>query len=324
MRDRPAVGVVIPTYNRAELLRETLQSVVSQTVTPAEIVIVDDGSTDHTVQVVQEFAEGDVRVVLLAMPHTGRQANLRNAGVEATTTPVVAFLDSDDLWTPQRVEKQLAAWERAPEAGLALCNLQRFDKSGFIDGPWLPPSLRLDGDILGTLLEDTVAVASTIMFKRDAWNRVGGFRDLRTGEDYEWLLRMAVRYKASYVDEPLVLMREHTGRTSHTWSIWPLLDFVTIVQGFLDSHPDLPPSMRARGRKGMANVHYKLARHYIEVGDKNRATRHLWAMGKLKPLDRRAPAAWLQALKPSTHKGPPAGGLPAREQQRGEQQRGEQ
>lgn len=315
MNMRPAVGVVIPTYNRAELLRETLESVLSQTMPPAEIVVVDDGSTDHTTRVVREFMGGPVRLVLLARTHTGRQAHLRNAGVEATTTPVVALLDSDDLWIQERVEKQLDAWERTPEAGFALCNLQRFDERGFIGAPWLSPSVRLEGYILGELLEDAVAVASTIMFKRDAWDRVGGFKDLRSAEDHEWLLRMAASYGASYVPEPLVLMREHRGRTTHTLDILPLLDFVSVVQGFLDSNPGLSGSLRARGRRGMANVHYKLARHYIRVGDKVEARRHLWAMCKLKPLDRRAPATWLQAFSPTISKRPRAEALPSRNQQ---------
>jgi hypothetical protein len=143
------------------------------------------------------------------------------------------------------------------------------------------------------------------MIRREAFEQVGHFKDLRTAEDYEWLLRMASRYPANYVPEPLVLMREHAGRTTHKLHELPLLDYITVVEAFLAANPELPRAVRARGRRGLANVHYKLARLYIESGEGEKARQHLWAMLRRKPLDRRAPASWLQALAPHNNKRPP-------------------
>jgi hypothetical protein len=160
-----------------------------------------------------------------------------------------------------------------------------------------------------------MAGGSTLVVKRHAFERVGGFHDLRLNEDYELTLRLAARYTASYVPEPLVLVREHAGRTTLAEREAPMRDYLRIVRRFLSANAHLPERVKACARRGMANVHYKLARVYLEVGDRAAARRHLWALARLKPLDRRAPSAWLQALaphggKPLSATAPPPGELP--------------
>ncbi|HEX8220305.1 MAG TPA: glycosyltransferase family 2 protein [Chloroflexia bacterium] len=296
MNSTPGVSVVIPTYNRAAMLREALDSVMSQTARPREVVVVDDGSTDDTPGVVRRFEGAGPTVTYLRLPHSNQRGPIRNAGAAAGTSPLLAFLDSDDLWEPTRLERQLEEWERAPDAGFAFCNARRFDESGVFGAPWLPPAARPTGYILDELLEEPLAGGSTLMVKRQAFERVGGFHNLRLNEDYELTLRLAARYKASYVPEPLALVREHAGRTTLAGWEAPMLDYLRIVRRFMAANPRLPRRTRTSGRRGMANVHYKLARAYLEVGDRKAAWRHLWAMSTLKPLDRRAPAAWLRAL----------------------------
>ncbi|MDQ3929778.1 MAG: glycosyltransferase family 2 protein, partial [Chloroflexota bacterium] len=255
MPESSPISVVIPTYNRAEMLRAALESVLAQSVLPREVVVVDDGSTDHTADVVGESASraaGRVEVIYLPGPHLNRRGDARNRGAAATTTPLVAFLDSDDLWKPQRIERQLGALEKAPEAGFAFCNVQRFDENGLVGGPCLLPSLDFNGDILGDILEDPRAVSSTLVVRREVLERVGGFSEMRVNEDYELTLRLALRSRASYVPEVLVLMREHAGRTSRIQREIPLLDYIQIVGEFLSKHPELPRQTRARGRRGIA------------------------------------------------------------------------
>lgn len=297
MNHKPGVSVVIPTYNRVALLRETLKSVVSQTVMPAEVVVVDDGSTDNTPMVVREFEGAGPKIVFVARPHSNRRGPLRNAGVAASSSPFVAFLDSDDLWKPERLEVQLEEWSRSPEAGFAFCNAVLFNEEGVTSSPWLPSTPRWNANVLGDMLEEPLTGGSTLMVKREALEQVGGFRDLRTNEDYDLPLRLAARFTASYAPEPLVLIREHAGRSTLTWGEMPMIDYLRVVRGFLAENPQLPNNVRAHARRGMANVHYKLARLYLELGDQRAARRHLWSMTRLKPLDRRAPSSWLHALR---------------------------
>jgi glycosyltransferase involved in cell wall biosynthesis len=292
------VSVVIPTYNRAELLRAALDSVQAQTAPVAEVVVVDDGSTDPTAAVVAEFVDRGLPIRYLAEPHRNRRGPLRNTGFAATTSPWVAFLDSDDLWQPERLARQLAALAEAPAAGFAFCNVQRFDESGLLGVPCLDPAADYNGAILGHILEAPRAVSSTLLVRRDAFAAVGGFADLRMNEDHELTLRLAARYAASYVPDVLVLMREHGGRTSRRGRELPLRDYIRIIGGFLAAHPELPPATRARGRRGLANVHLKLARLYLEYGERAAARRHIRALLGLGLWNRRALAVAARAWAP--------------------------
>jgi hypothetical protein len=103
------------------------------------------------------------------------------------------------------------------------------------------------------------------------------------------------------VPEVLVLMREHAGRTSRQEDVTPLLDYVRIVRRFLTDHPRLPAGVRARGRYGLANVHFKLARLYLQKGDRTAARKHLASLLRLRPWDRRVPGLFRQLLAVPAH-----------------------
>lgn len=301
----PLISVVIPTYNRAELLRATLQSVLSQTVLPKEIVVVDDGSTDHTAQVVQQTrveANGSTDVIFLPGPHVNRRSQARNTGAHTTTTPLIAFLDSDDIWKKDRIEKQLTALERAPDAGFAFCNIQRFDEStGFLSPSCLPLERDFNGHILGDILEEPRAVSSTLVVRREAFDKLGGFREIRANEDYEFTLRLALYYQASYVPEVLVLMREHSGRTSRIQESIPLHDTIQVLNEFLDTYSaQIPPAARAKARQSLANINYKLARLHTEEGNHDVARRYLRALVRLRPWDRRTIPAYMRLWSRAT------------------------
>lgn len=291
--------MVIPTYNRAGLLQAALESVVGQSVPPAQLVVVDDGSTDNTGEVVarvKKEAEGRCEVTYVPGVHENRRGEARNRGVAATNTPIIAFLDSDDVWKPERLEKQLGAWEKDGDAGYAFCNVQYFNGEGLVGAACLPAGRDFSGRILGDVLEEPRAVSSTLLVKREAFERVGGFRDIRMNEDYELTLRLAAAYKASYVPEVLVLMREHEGRTSRQGREMPLVDSISMIEDFLAGHPELPKDVAGKGQGSLANMHYKLAQMYTEWGDAEKAKAHLRSFVRLKPLDRRAIKALLRII----------------------------
>src|ERR1051325_6471809 len=107
MLEIPVVSIVIPTYNRLDYLVEAIESVRSQTVGDWELVVVDDGSTDGSVARIE--AMGDPRIIVVTRAHTGNRAALRNAGVARSRADWIAFLDSDDLWAPDKLATQLRA-----------------------------------------------------------------------------------------------------------------------------------------------------------------------------------------------------------------------
>jgi glycosyltransferase involved in cell wall biosynthesis len=292
----PSVSVVIPTYNRAPLLREALASVAAQTYPALDIAVVDDGSTDETASVVREFQEGGLPIVYLPGPHLNRLGQARNRGVAATRGEWVAFLDSDDLWLPQRLERQMETVEATPGAGFAFCNVQRFTAEGDMSGPYLDLRRDYSGRVTGALLEEPVALPSALMVSGDAFRRLGGFADRRINEDYELTLRLSALYPAAYTPEVLVRMRAHGGNRSLAMQREAGLEYLRIVEAFLAAHPELPPDAKASGRLGMANVHFKLAKQYAASGKHEAARKHALKFTLLRPLDRRGPALWLGSL----------------------------
>ncbi len=116
--DQPLVSVVIPAFNASTYIERTLRSVMRQTYAALEIVVVNDGSTDHTAKLVEQIAASDSRIRLLSTPNRGVAA-ARNTGIEASSGRFVAFLDADDLWHPTKIEKQVNALKRlSPRTGL--------------------------------------------------------------------------------------------------------------------------------------------------------------------------------------------------------------
>lgn len=202
-----AISVVVPTYNRAGLLRRTLASVLAQTVPPLEVLVADDGSTDDTAQALREFGD---RVRHLALPHRGLPAASRNAGLRAARGDWVAFLDDDDLWLPQKLERQLVA---AAEAGLVCCNAELIDEHDAPRGRNLHEShpLAKEPDPLRALIGGNYVVCSSVLARTDLLREAGGFHEgpelRQLAEDYDLWLRCALRAPVRYEHEPLVRYR---------------------------------------------------------------------------------------------------------------------
>jgi glycosyltransferase involved in cell wall biosynthesis len=207
----PTVSVIIPTYNRRPLLMEAVESVRAQTFTDWELVVVDDGSTDGSADAVE--ALHDPRIRVLRLPHAGRAAVVRNAGVRAARGEWVAFLDSDDLWEPHKLAVQLDL-TRVAGARWSYTRLALMDAAG-LPVPFHAggPGVR-SGRILRELLMSEVGASlSVLMVSRALLEEVGGFdEELRLRDDLDLALRLAAREPILAIDETLTRVREHSGR----------------------------------------------------------------------------------------------------------------
>jgi glycosyltransferase involved in cell wall biosynthesis len=210
----PRVSVIIPSYNRKELLAKAIESVQRQTYKDFEIIVADDGSTDGTPAFLAERYGDAVRV--LALPHTGLPASGRNAGTLAARGEFLAFLDSDDLWLPHKLEQQVHAAERYPDAALFYSLAQKIG-SPAVKGVTMSFHYRPSGRVFYFLVFYNFIPTLTTMVRRSVLEDVGLFDtdpELRAAEDYDLWLRIARRHEVRYVRGILAQYRLHSENIS--------------------------------------------------------------------------------------------------------------
>jgi glycosyltransferase involved in cell wall biosynthesis len=204
----PEFSVIIPTHNRAHTLHEAIDSALAQTYPPHEIIVADDGSTDGTRRVVASYGKR-VRFV----HHDAKSpSRTRNLGIRAMTGDVAAFLDSDDVWVPRKLEIQAAALRANPGADMALCNFHFMNEAGRKFGDAVvKPGRRHEGNFMKSFLGGFLPVATSgVVIRKSALDRTGGFdQSLYLGEDFDLWIRVALGGKTLYSDESLCTMRVH-------------------------------------------------------------------------------------------------------------------
>jgi glycosyltransferase involved in cell wall biosynthesis len=209
----PRVSAVVTTYNYARFLPDALDSVLAQSHRDLEVVVVDDGSTDDTDAVVARYAERGVRYVRRERGGAGRA---RNTGLELTSAPLVAFLDADDAWLPDRVAAGVSHLRRHPDLALVAAHAFACDVE-LRPTAVVPAATRAAGHMLDELLVDNVVLnPSSVLLRRSALEAAGGFSEIPFGEDWDTWIEIAKRFPIGFIDRPLALVRRHEGSVSPT------------------------------------------------------------------------------------------------------------
>ena len=209
---RPAVSVVMAAKNYARFLPEAVESVFAQTVTDWELVVIDDGSTDHTPDAVRPFLR-DPRVRYFRSDALG-QPRAKNLGIALSRGPLVAFLDADDAWAATKLEKQLAVFAAKPEVGVVFCRRSLMDEGG-LPVPAKGETKPLRGFVLADLFAQNFVCFSSAVVKREVFSHVGRFDPLwDLAIDYDLWLRVAKHHTFDFVDEELVRYRTGHGNLS--------------------------------------------------------------------------------------------------------------
>lgn len=207
------VSVVIPSYNNARFLRQAVESALDQTVCPLEVIVVDDGSSDDTDRV---LAPVIARIRLIRQENAGVSA-ARNVGIRFARGKLIAFLDADDVWVANKLERQIRVFDQDPSVGLTHCGLIEVDVemkprrervAGHEGDDVAERMLYGHGDLLHGL-------GSTMVVTRTAIEAVGDFDvELAATEDWDVTYRIARRFRVGFVPEPLVLYRRHADNIS--------------------------------------------------------------------------------------------------------------
>ncbi len=265
----PAVSVVIGAYNAERWIAETIASVLGQTWRDFELIVVDDGSTDATAEIVKHCG---APVRYLHQENKGQPA-ARNTGIRAAQGRYVAFVDADDLWHPEKLARQMRLFEEDPL--LAWCYTDAFlfaSETGAIRGRAGQENALHEGDVLRPLLLGNFILSPTPVVRREVFDAVGSFNEdpvVRNGEDWEMWLRIAERYPVRVLRRPLAKVRLHDQRMSASVDLeYALSSRLRIVRAALRRHP---AAARSVGCRAVANVHAALGRWALGAGR--------WALG---------------------------------------------
>ncbi|KKD39484.1 glycosyltransferase family 2 protein [Limnoraphis robusta] len=253
----PQISIIIPVYNGATTIQATIDSVLAQTFSDFELIIVDDGSTDDTLKIISQY--GDPRIQVVSSSHAGAAAT-RNRGLKQASGEYIAFLDADDLWTPDKLEAQLNALQTHLEAAVA------YSWTDFIDeaGSWRQAGRHrtVNGEAYAAmLLYNFIESGSNPLIRRDALNTVGGFDESLTGgQDWDLYLRLAARYLFVNVPKVQILYRIRDNSISANIT----RQEQQVVKVLNKAFSQAPKNLQPLKRKSLALVYKYLACRILE------------------------------------------------------------
>ncbi len=259
---RAAVSVIIPTYNRLELLKASLASVAAQTFREYEVIVVDDGSTDGTADY---LAAHWPEVRCLRQENQGA-AEARNHGLREVHSEFVAFLDSDDRWEPDFLAATVAELRRSPETALVYTNFVSTDENGRV----LPGHRKRHyaGDVTARLFGSTFIHTSAVVARAHTIRDAGGFDGRLThNEDYDLWLRLSLRHRFGLIDRPLCLRRcTRDGLSRNGCGPETLLRKAVLLEDFYDHRGGKRKIDPATARHRLARVYYTAGKAFLKAG----------------------------------------------------------
>ncbi len=290
----PLISVIIPVFNGERTIGETIESVLNQTLHDLEIIIINDGSQDTTLEIVSCIQ--DPRIKIFSYSNAGPNPS-RNRGVSNAKGEYISFIDADDLWTPDKLEFQLKALQENPQAALAYSWTDYIDESGqFLHkGSYMT----VNGDVYAKLLLiDFVSSGSNPLIRRQALIEAGGFDETLThGEDWEMWIRLAKHYHFVCVSSPQILYRKSVHSWSYNISHMEAGGLQVIEQAFTQA----PNSLAYLKQSSVANFYKGLTYRALE-GNPGRqrgltAARCLWHSFRTDPSLLRARVIWKVLFK---------------------------
>lgn len=252
------ISVIIPAYNAEKTILATIKSVVSQTYKNFEIVVINDGSTDNTVSVVSTVS--DPRIKILSFENSGLPT-ARNRGIDHSSGELLSFLDADDLWTHEKLEKQFNAIQKNKGIGVVYSWTRFIDEANQVMFSGSGLNEVFEGNIYCEMLQGNfIRSGSNILMRKSLINEVGYFDpDLKSVEDWDYYIRLAAVTKFSYVPEYQILYRK--SNTSMTTNVGKMEFFSLLV---INRAYDNAPSSKQHLKKiSLSNTYFYLAKQFL-------------------------------------------------------------
>ncbi|CAG1012659.1 UDP-Glc:alpha-D-GlcNAc-diphosphoundecaprenol beta-1,3-glucosyltransferase WfgD [Anaerolineales bacterium] len=273
------VSVIIPVFNAAAWIRQTIDSILAQTIRVLEILVVDDGSTDNTADIVREYGSP---VVYINQQHQGVSA-ARNRGIRTAKASLIAFIDGDDYWHQRKLEAQIGLMGQKDLQWVS-CEIQPFDSDtgAFVDGLTSPVQ---NGDVLEALFLNNFIGSATPLVRRDVFDQVGLFNEAheaRIGEDWDMWLRIASIYPLGVVHERLAFLRLHG---SSAMSSTSMNEKVKCLVGVVERAVERDSARLAPLKgKALAGIYYNAGVQSFKQGQYRQAYDYFLLGLKYRPL----------------------------------------
>jgi len=334
---RDLVSIIVPTYNRADCILETLQSVLKQTHSNWELILVDDGSTDNTLELVTELFKGDKRLNYIVQPNRG-VSNARNTGLTAAQGDFIAFLDSDDRWMPWKLTVQLACMYAYPEIGMVWTDMATISPEGAplsprhlrsmysayrfhrmetlfsghirlaeVNGLETTASMQFDdawfhyGDIYAAMIRGSLVHTSTVLLRRDRAMQVGYFDEnlKHSGEDYDFHLRTCQYGPVGLLDVSAIEYRKDREDRLTRYTDATAMNFlITVEKAVARDLKKRLPTLAVK--KTLAEANGWVAEEKFKLGDHSKGRRHALRSLRSEPMNRRLSMLVMLSLMPHT------------------------
>jgi glycosyltransferase involved in cell wall biosynthesis len=288
----PNVSIILPTFNRMTFLKLAIESVFAQTYTDWEMIIADDGSTEETQAYLRSIASP--RVLTIWLQHSGNPSQVRNAAISVASGRYLAFLDSDDIWAPSKLERQIKALGERATCRWSYTNCDLVDERGFpLANEILVTPVPPDGWIFESLLRLQVGISmATVVADRDLVREIGCFDEqLRFAEWQDLCLRLAMKSEVAALSESLCSVRIHNEHYSDD-KVAADLGWMQLYKKMADLSPS--PRLRSYCTRVRAETSLNVARRQGEKGDHAQVFATLF---KSLPFSWRYPQWWWGALK---------------------------
>lgn len=294
--NRPTVSVILPIYNGERYVQEAFDSVFAQTFCDYDVVCVDDGSTDRSLQLLEQYCS---RLMVIKQANAGQSA-ARNQGVHASTGRYLAFLDQDDRWYPHKLAQQVGVLEARKDVVMVYCNSDRMDSDGRVIqvGTTKAEQPRAKESLLGRLIGEGLVLPSSMLVRREVFERVGGFDpQLRGFEDFDLCARLTQQGGIAFLEESGMCYRAHESGFNRAGG----LTIVRSRERFLLRMREL----HAEDRQRQALINEMLAECYsdwgmdeVRAGDRSVGRRRLLRSLGHNPLKFRTYSRFLRSFLP--------------------------
>lgn len=268
----PKVSVIIAVLNCVEYIQESVESALAQTYGDCEIIVVDGGSDDGTIDKLQPYLDK-----IQFIRQTGKGvANARNEAINISQGEYLTFLDGDDCWLPEKLETQVAYLENHLDVGLVFSDVYWINVEGVNQGRWFKDHIPVyEGYVLEKLLEHNFISTLTTCLRREVFNNVSGFNeDIYYAEDTDLWLRIAETTKVGYINQPLAVYRLRNESRSENFEEH-YLSKIKIIEYAIKRNPALFNSSRKRKNQILGKQYYKLGYRLFAAGQRTKAVQAL-------------------------------------------------